>query len=247
MPRPPGGMGPGMLLALLIHALLVAALALGVNWHASEPEGVAAELWASVPQVAAPKAVEPEPVPVKPEPAPPKPEPRPEPAPDAQIAIEKAKREELERKKKEQAEKLAEKQKQEREDKHKKELEDRKLAALHEQQMKRIMGQAGTPENSTAPGDSTRNAGPSATYAGRIVARIKPNIRFPDVLSGNPRAEVEIRLGADGTILSSRLVKSSGSPAYDDAVLRGIEATKTLPLDNGRNWSPIIVGIRQGE
>ena len=48
MPRPPGGMGSGLVLALLVHALLVAALAIGVNWHASEPEGIEAELCGDV-------------------------------------------------------------------------------------------------------------------------------------------------------------------------------------------------------
>jgi len=73
MPRSPDSKGPGFALALLAHAALVVALAFGVNWKASDPEGVEAELWASVPQIAAPKATEPEPTPVKPEP---KPEPR---------------------------------------------------------------------------------------------------------------------------------------------------------------------------
>jgi len=247
MPRPPGGMGPGMVLALLIHALLVAALALGVNWHASEPEGVAAELWSAVPQVAAPKAVEPEPAPtpVKPEPAPPKPEPKPEPAPDAQIAIEKAKREELERKKKQEAEKLAQKQKQEQEDKRKKELEDRKLAEFHAKELKRILGQAGAPEGPTSPGNSTKTAGPSATYAGRIKARIKPNIVFGDTVAGNPLATVEVKLAPDGTIIGKRLVKSSGIPAWDDAVLRAIDKTEVLPRDvDGRVWPSFEIDFR---
>src|SRR2546422_9373535 len=101
MPRPPGGTGQGFVLALIVHMLLVAAIAFGVNWRSSEPEGVQAELWASVPQIAAPKAVEPEPTPVRPEPKPeprvvkrePVPVPKQETRPDAQIAIEKAKRE----------------------------------------------------------------------------------------------------------------------------------------------------------
>src|SRR5687768_15096903 len=76
-PRKPGGMGPGLVLALIAHALLIVALAVGVNWRASEPEGVVAELWSMTPQTAAPRAVPPEPVPPKPEPVVPKPEPVP--------------------------------------------------------------------------------------------------------------------------------------------------------------------------
>src|SRR5688500_5596296 len=115
MPRPPGGTGPGLMLALLVHGLLLLAIAFGVRWRASAPEGGTAELWAAVPQIAAPQPVQPEPVPVpRPEPPPPpKPAVRAEPEPDAQIAIEKAKREERERKKREDEQKLAEKRKQE--------------------------------------------------------------------------------------------------------------------------------------
>jgi colicin import membrane protein len=247
MPRPPDGMGPGLVLALLIHALLIAALALGVSWHASEPEGVAAELWAAVPQVAMPKAVEPEPQPqpVKPEPPVPKPEPKAEPQPDAQIAIEKAKREEQERKKKEEAQKLAEKQKQEQDDKRKKQLEEQKLAEFHAKEMKRILGQAGAPDTATAPGNSNRTAGPSASYAGRIKARIKPNIKFPDIVEGNPLATVRVKLAPDGTIVGRDLVKSSGVPAWDAAVLRAIDLTEVLPRDvDGRVWPSFEIDFR---
>src|SRR5258706_11104233 len=89
IPRSPDGTGRGLGLALLVHALLVVAIAFGVHWRASTPAGVEAELWASVPQIAAPKPVEPEPTPTPPpkkvEPPPPKVEPV-QKAPDAQIA-----------------------------------------------------------------------------------------------------------------------------------------------------------------
>jgi colicin import membrane protein len=245
MPRQPGGMGPGLLLALLIHAALVVALAFGVRWHASEPEGVEAELWAAVPQIAAPKAVEPEPPPVRPEPPKPQPVlqpvPKPEPVavPDAQIAIEKAKREKLElQKKKEEEKELADKRRQqeeqrkkELEDKRKKDLETQKLAALREQNLKRMMGQAGATGEPNATGTATQSAGRSASYAGRIKARIKPNIAFADTVTGNPIATVKVRLAPDGTIVGKELVKSSGVPSWDDAVLRAVEKTEVLPRD----------------
>ena len=54
-PRQDGGLGPGAVLALLAHGGLIAALALGLNWRLPQPNTVAvAELWASVPMVAAP-------------------------------------------------------------------------------------------------------------------------------------------------------------------------------------------------
>ena len=94
MPPAPDRRGRGLLLALLMHVLLVAGLAIGVNWKSSEPDAVEAELWAAVPQAAAP-APEPEPPPKpvvedKPvPPQPPQPVERQEPDRSAEIALEK--------------------------------------------------------------------------------------------------------------------------------------------------------------
>jgi colicin import membrane protein len=245
MPHPPSGMGPGLMLALLVHVALVVALAFGVNWHASEREGVEAELWAAVPQIAAPRAVEPEPAPVVP--AKPAPVPKSEPTPDAQIAIERAKREE-QRKQKE----IAEKQEQERlkaqalklEAQRKKEEETR-LASQRDANLKRMMGQAGATGDASSTGTAAQSAGPSAGYAGRIKARIKPNIVFTDNPSGNPVAEVEVRLAPDGRILSQKLLKASGLKEWDDAVQRAIDRTEVLPRDlDGRVPPTIVITFR---
>ena len=233
LPSPPGGMGPGLMLALMVHSALIVALAFGVSWHASEREGVEAELWAAVPQIAAPRAVEPEPEPVV---APPRPAPVPKaqtPPPDAQIAIERAKREEQVRKQKELEQKELEREKalaKKLEEQHKKE-EDNKLAALREKNLKRMMGQAGTTGDASSTGTAERSAGPSAGYAGRIKARVRPNIVFTDSPSGNPVAEVEVSLAADGKIMGQKLLKTSGLPAWDDAVQRAVERTEMLPRD----------------
>ena len=98
-PRPPGGMGRGALLALGVHALLVVALAVAVNWRSQTPQTFSAELWSATPQVAAPRAVESTPAtPPPPPPPPPAPTPRvatpaPPPPVDPQIAIDKARQE----------------------------------------------------------------------------------------------------------------------------------------------------------
>ena len=295
-------MGPGLVIALAIHVLLVIALAIGVNWRSSEPAAVEAVLWAAVPQVAAPKAAEPEPKPEpQPEPEPkPKPEPEPPPPPpppkvtapprpsvDAQIAIEKAKREaerreqqreEAERKKKElakkqaeekaekerlakeeaereriekakaeEARKLAEKKKQEAEARRKKEEAEQaaRLAKQREANLDRIRAMAGASGDPSSTGSAQHSAGPSAGYAGRIVARVRPNIVFTDSISGNPEAEVRITLSPDGRILSQRLTKSSGVKAWDDAVQRAIDRTEVLPKDtDGRVPSSMVLSFR---
>ena len=106
-----------------------------------------------------------------------------------------------------------------------------------------MLGQAGGQGN--ASGNAAANSGPSASYGGRVAARIKPNVVLADPVSGNPRAEVEVRADADGKIVSRRLVKSSGNPTWDQAVLRAIDRTGTLPRDtDGRVPSALIIGLR---
>ena len=86
---------------------------------------------------------------------------------------------------------------------------------------------------------------PSASYAGRLVARIKPNITFTDEVVGNPKAEVEVRTSSDGTILGRRLLSSSGNNAWDSAVLKAIDKTAVLPRDtNGSVPSTIHISFR---
>lgn len=119
------------------------------------------------------------------------------------------------------------------------------LAADRQKNLERMMGQAGATGGASARGNAQQSSGPSASYGGRVVARIKPNIVFTDVVNGNPRAEVEIRLLPDGTIVGSKLTQSSGNRAWDQAVLRAVERTATLPRDeNGRVPSPIVLGFR---
>lgn len=95
-----------------------------------------------------------------------------------------------------------------------------------------------------AGGDDERDAGPSGNYAARIRAAVRPNIVFTDDVSGNPVAEVEVRTGPTGTIISRRVVKSSGVKSWDDAVLRALDRTEKLPSDNGRYWNPMLITFR---
>jgi colicin import membrane protein len=280
MPQRTGGMGRGTALALVVHVGLLIALAFGVSWRSQTPAGVSAELWAAVPQIAAPPAVEPKPTPAPPTPAPtpPKVEPAPPPKPsvnEAEIAIEKEKaerklreqREQQERERKEQqererkeqerkeqerierekAEKIAAQKQHELEVKRQKEEEARQ-AKQREENLKRMLGQAGGVGSPNSPGTAVRDAGPSSSYAGRIVARVKPNIYLTDEVPGNPSADVEVRCAPDGTIVGRRLVKSSGNKEWDDAVLRALDRTGELPRDtDGRVPSSMVIAFRPRE
>jgi len=275
-PRRPPGMRSGLALALGVHVLLILALAWSVNWKTSEPEGVVAELWSALPQFAAPRVAAPEPprppVVVEPKPPPPRTEPPAPPREDPQIAIERAKveaakkaeaakREEArraeaerekelakEREKERERQRLAEEQAEKKKLAEKARQEEAKQAAIREANLKRMMAQAGASDDPAATGTAARTSGPSAGYAGRIKARIKPNIVLTSSVAGNPLATVEVRLAPDGTIVSRRLTTSSGSAVWDETVLRAIDKTEVLPRDvDGRVPPSMSIDFRPQE
>ena len=294
-PRPPARLR-AIALAVLAHAILIAALTWGVNWKSSaDMPAVQAELWSAVPQQAAPKAVDlpaptPEsvPEPRKPTPAPPPPPPPPRQAqPDtreADIATEREKkrlekekkerqlqlerekrererkeeelRERLAQEKKERLEKL-EQQKQLAEDKKRQAQEDKRkqdalekasakaAEARRQENIRRMQGLAGATGGETAKGTALRDSGPSGSYGGKVAAKVRPNIVYPDAIAGNPRAVVQVRAAPDGTIVGKKLIQSSGNKAWDDAVLRALDKTESLPRDvDGRVPSSLEIGFR---
>ena len=113
--------------------------------------------------------------------------------------------------------------------------------ALRKENLKRMQGMAGASGGENASGTALKSSGPSASYAGRLVGRIKPNITYPGDVVGNPRAEVEVKVSPDGTILSRRIVQTSGNKAWDDAVLRAIDKTEVFPKDSDGRVPPVIV------
>ena len=112
----------------------------------------------------------------------------------------------------------------------------------------RMMGQAGASAGTGAAnsaGSAQKSSGPSAGYGGKVRAKVKPNIVFTEDISGNPTAEVEVRTAPDGTIMSQRLAKSSGNKAWDEAVIKAIIRTETMPRDtDGRVPSPMVLEFR---
>jgi colicin import membrane protein len=123
--------------------------------------------------------------------------------------------------------------------------EKREAEQRHNDNVRQMLGKAGATGGAQSTGTAQQSSGPSPGYAGRVAARIKPNVVFTDVAPGNPRAEVEVRTLPDGTITSSKLVKSSGNAAWDEAVLRAIDRTVSLPRDNdGRVPPALIIGLR---
>ena len=265
LPQAPGGNAPGAALALLAHAALVVALTVGVDWRNREPDTVSAELWAAVPQIAAPPPAA-EVAPPAPSPTPPpqparQAEPTP-PAPDIAIEQDRKRKAEAERKraeqeaeadrkKREKAEKLeAQKQAEKQADKVAQEkANDERLAQQHKDNVRRLMGQAGAAPGQTATtGNAAHTAAPSASYAGKVKARVRPNIVFTGTVAGNTAAEVEVNTAPGGTILSRRLIKSSGNKDWDETVLRAIDKTQDLPPDtDGRVPTRLIIAFKPND
>ena len=151
-PRPPARVR-AIALAVLAHVLLVVALTWGVNWKTSTDQpAVQAELWAAVPQQAAPRAEPepqpeptptptppPEPVPV-PTPAPPPPPPPRQAEPDtreADLAIEREKKRNEKEKKERQQQLEREKRERERKEEERRAQEKERLQKEKEKEKQR--------------------------------------------------------------------------------------------------------------
>jgi len=167
-----------------------------------------------------------------------------------QLAQKEKEREKLEREKQLQAKREAEdKLKKEKLDKQLKEKQakaedaqrEAKLEAQRQENLRRIQGMAGASGGPGATGTALKSSGPSASYGGRIKARIRPNIIYTDIPEGNPVAEVEVRTLPSGQIVASKLLKSSGDAEWDRAVLRAIDKTETLPRDTDGRVPPVLV------
>lgn len=141
--------------------------------------------------------------------------------------------------------KAAEEKKQEAAKKQKLAEEARRIEAQRQANLDRMRGFAGATGAPDAKGSAQRSSGPSDSYAGRIRARVKPNIVFSENIAGNPSAEVEVRTSPDGTIVGQRITKSSGVRGWDEAVIKAVIKTEVLPRDvDGRVHSPLTIIFR---
>lgn len=232
-------------LAVAIHLGFLLLLVFGISWQRrhSEPAAVV-ELWNSLtpPKQEAPAPV-PKPVPrLEPKPAPkpaPKPEVKPLPKPDIALKekLEKERKlkeqQELQKRKEEEAKKLKGQQAQletKKKEDEKKKLEKERLA--QEADAKRLAQEKQELVKRLASEQAAAQTRVYDEYVRQISNKIKRNIVEPPNLQGNPQVEFEVRLLPGGEVLESslRLRRSSGVPAYDQAVERAILKASPLPL-----------------
>ena len=233
-------LGPAMGLSVVMHVVLICILFFGVRFQSSPPAQVMVELWDPPPPPPPAPVVEVKPPPppppvVKPEPEPevkkpdialpekPKPKPKPEvkkpePKPEAKpkpvppkrdLAFEKQLREEA----------LAE---QKALDDQRRKLDEQRRERERQETLARLQADARTKA--------------LATWTDKIRSKIRGNIILPQDIPGNPEAIFDITILPSGEVLSPvRKRKSSGHPAYDDAVERAILRSSPLPLPEDRS------------
>jgi colicin import membrane protein len=145
---------------------------------------------------------------------------------------EALKKEEAERKAKELAEKkdAEKKEKAEKLAKAKAEAAAKaKLETERKQTLQRMMSQAGSGTSGTAAKSTAPRM--DSGYLAAITAKIKSNTVYAGSTDepGNPTVSFKVEQLPTGEIIRVKLAKSSGVPAFDDAVERGINKSSPLP------------------
>jgi colicin import membrane protein len=154
-------------------------------------------------------------------------------------------KEEEARRKEEEAKRREEENKRKEEEARRLEQEAKEAEDQRQQQVKRLKSLGATTTGPVDPVNESKGGGkPSDSYLARLRARVKPNITFSETqlqtVRGNPAAEVEVICSPSGQIVGMKLTQSSGNDAWDQAVLKAIEKTGTLPRDeNGKIPSKI--------
>jgi colicin import membrane protein len=232
--RQDSGMGRAFALAFAVHAVLLAVMFLGVRFQSHPTESVTVELWdppppPPPPAVEAPKPPPPKIEPLKPEPevrkpeivekAPPpkpkaKPKPEPKPKPEAKPAPP---RDDAFQKRMAQEELVREQRK----------VDDER------RRVDELRRKADADRLAREQAASARNRA-LADYENRIRNKVRQNWILPQELQGNPEAVFEVVQLPTGEVISVKLVKPSGNPAYDTAVERAILKSSPLPLPASR-------------
>lgn len=241
------GTGKAFVWAFGMHLLLVAFLTVGLNWKSRTPAGLEAEIWDNVPVInSVSQAVEQKmdadekaDIAMKK-----KKEIEKKPEPKKELAKETKKVDPKELKKQKAEEEKQAKLKEDKkkaQEKAKSEAERKEVLAQDKaraDQLARLRSAAGKEGaaggRGGVVGDGVGGGGNAkAGYADKVRKKILPLIIFnPSLVAGNPSTEVAVELAPDGTIISRKVLKSSGDAGWDRAVLKAIDDAETLPKDD---------------
>lgn len=252
--RPPEpGKWISAVFSVVMHAVLVLVLFYGVQWQRRAPEAVSVELVRGLPsppaamQEAPPPQPRPEPRPipkteVKPElpkpvakdaivlkeakakkepprPEPPKPEVKPQPPKKVMAKDTKP-------------EKLPEPNTRELENKRINEALDRTLEKLGKtrQEDKLAAAQADASKKRAEAEAAAGRSKAESAWITKVQDKVRGNISLPPGIAGRPTAEIEVEFLPSGDIRGEmKIVKSSGNPALDQAILKSL--LKSQPFD----------------
>ena len=235
-------------LAIGMHVAVILLLIFGVSWHRRQSEQPAvADLWGTmsppprqqeVPKQDTPPLKMTPKIEKEPTPPPPPKEVKREPKPDISLKekLEKERKlkEEERRREEEKKQKLAEERRRDDEkklklaDARKKDEERRKL----EQQAQQELDAKRAAEKEAAARQAAASAAQSRAmdaWTRLIQDKVRRNIVEPPNLQGNPQVEFDVVQIPGGEVLSVRMTRSSGVPAYDAAVERAILKASPLP------------------
>ena len=216
---------PAGILTLVVHVVFFSLLYIGVSWPNDPPKGIEVEIWSELPApLVKQAAMEPPPPsppvePVKPIETPKLAEPIEPPKVDIVLPVKKKPPLKLPKPVKPVEAKPVQPKKTEHVQ------ENSHAQAMQAEQAAQIAQAA---QARAAQGAATNKI--VDEYVSRIRAKIKRNIVIPPDVQDNIQAEFKVVLIPGGSVLSTRLVKSSGNSAYDEAVDRAISKADPLPL-----------------
>jgi colicin import membrane protein len=227
--RPDYGMGRAFVLAFAVHAVLLAVMFIGVRWQNRPGDTVTVELWEPPPPPPPAPVIEP------PKPPPPRVEaPKPEPEVKKPEIVEKAPPPKPKPKPKPEAKRDDEIQRnllreqvaleQRKLDEERRKLEERRRADDAQRKKAEAERLATVARNNAL-----------SRYTDAITRKVRQNWILPQDLQGNPEAIFDVVQLPTGEVISAKLSKSSGNPAYDAAVERAILKSSPLPLPEPRS------------
>jgi len=228
--RPDYALGRAFLLTFAVHAVLLVFMFIGVRMQNRPDETVSVELWEAPPPPPPPVVEAPKPPPPKveapkPEPEPevkkpeivekaPPPKPKPKPKPEAKPAPPKDDIDKILMR-----EQVA--------------MEQEKLNA-ERRQIDEARRKADSEKTARQLAATARDKA-LGQYISQIRRKVQQSWILPQDLQGNIAAVFEIVQLPSGDVISIKLIKSSGNPAYDAAVERGIIKASPLPLPEPRS------------
>ena len=152
---------------------------------------------------------------------------------EAEAKRREAEKKQLEAERRKQAEAAAQAAERKREDERREAVRNAEQARMLAQAAGGSAGgsAAGSPGGRPGGTEAAGAGGGDATYAGQLIALIRPRIVFavPEQTPASVYAEFQVDLLPTGEILAVKKLKASGLAGYDEAVERAIRRTDPFP------------------